>query len=1123
MKLLSILIFAGSMALSASTYSQKTKIDLQFENTSLTEILNSIEKSSEFIFIYNGKIVNSDLKRSISVKGETIEKVLNLLFQGVDVTYRIDDRQVFLYKKEELNNQELINGVIKGDQVTKKGIYGTVKDSKGLPLPGVTVVVKGTTIGTITDIEGQFRLSVPIDAKTIVFSFIGMKTQEIPLAGKTTFSLVLEEEIVGMEEVVVVGYGIQKKESVVGAISQVNNAPLMKSGSSNITNAIAGKLSGVLTMQKTGEPGANDATILIRGISSWNGSSPLVLVDGVERDFNALDPDEINTISVLKDASATAVYGAKGANGVIIVTTKRGKFGKPQLDFSASYGLQKATMVPDHISSFTTMSMLNVAKMNDGQFQSLTPQGILEEYRNPSTPLNSLRYPDVNYFDLLTRTFAPTTNANFNVTGGTNFVKYFCSLGYYSEGDFFKGKKEGFYDLGYNYKRFNYRTNVDFQLTKSATLSFNLGGETGIKNSRWNSWRTLNASSVALFPAYFPAWVLEQVPDPDYPNDKGIRLASALGDFNGNPYTSLNTGQFNRYIDSKLFTDLIFVQKLDFVTKGLSFTSKAALSTYYQNNILSASQTYPEYQLNYDDIGKPGVNPWIRAGQGNEYYQMAPLAIGVGGLQGNYYRDLYYEFGFNYANTFGKHSITGLALMNRSQKNNGTEFAYYDEALVGRATYNFSNKYLFEVNVGYTGSEQFAPGNRFGVFPSGAIGWVVSEEKFFKDAIPWVNKLKLRYSDGLTGSDAAPSRWLYFGGFYSDSRNYLWEAAIANSTAQWEEAHKRNLGLELGLFKNVLSFNIDFFDEQRDKIMLSPRTVTMVVGNSFKALNLGKMKKHGFELEVEFNKTTPAKFNYWAKGIFGFNENRIVFMDDLPYPPDYTKNAGKPLNTPLNGVQLTGTGYFTSVNDIHNNPSPLSISNLNVGDYKYLDYMVDGNITSQDMHPIAGNVYPPFTFSFSSGLSYKKFEFNFMFYGNLGKYVVYSETFDTEFIRGSERVQTSFLDYWTPVNPTSNRATLHNNGGATQSNVGWSSIWVEDRTYRKADYLRLKEVYAGYNMSSKFLNRHLSGVSNLLFFATANNLWTLTNLIEGDPEGMEFKNGVYPQMTSIKFGVKVAF
>ncbi len=1012
----------------------------------------------------------------------------------------------------------------------QKTIKGTVTGDDKVPIPGASIVVKGTTQGTVTDFDGKFTLSIPVSTKSLIFSFVGLTPKEIQVGNGTVFNVTLSESTIGIDEVVVVGYGTQKKESVVGAISQVGNATLMRSGTSNITNAIAGKLSGVLTIQQTGEPGNDDSEVIIRGVSSWNGSAPLTLVDGVERDYKDLDPAEINTVSVLKDASATAVFGAKGANGVIIVTTKRGSLGKPQMSFAGSYGIEMATRIPDFIDSYTTMSMLNVARMNGQQFSELLPQTTLDQYRNPSTPLNALRYPNVDWFGELTQPYAPTANANFNVRGGTDFVKYFCSLGWFNQGDFFKSANSGYQDTRYKYNRFNYRANIDFTVTKSTTFSVNVGGEVGIKNQQADSpWRNLYSTSPARFPAYFPAWVIEQVPDLDYPNAAGIRQAASFGEFTGNPYNTLNSGSFNQYLDSKLFTDLILDQKLEGIIPGLSFKGKVSFSTYYRNRSLYASYSVPQYLLDYSKIGLPGVNPWNRNGQGNEVYNQAPLDINVGGLEGDYYRDLYYEMGFNYSKSFGKHSVSGLALLNRQQKNSGTDFAYYNEALVGRATYDFSHKYLLELNVGYTGSERFAPENRFGFFPSGAIGWLVSEESFFKSALPWMNKLKLRYSDGLVGSDYASSRWLYKSD-YTTSGSYILEDKGANVNAQWEQARKRDLGFEIGIFKSMFNLSVDLFDEYRDKMLLSPRGVTMLVGNSFKDLNLGSIKKQGFEVELEFNKTTSSQLNYFVKGLFGFNENRIIFKDDPIYAPDYTKNAGKPVDAQLSGVVLTGTGYYTSVNDIHNNPSPIALEKLNVGDYKFLDYTADGTISSVDKYPLAGSQYPPITYSVSAGFDYKGFDFNFLFQGNAGKYVVYNQTYEAEFIKGDYRVHSSQLDYWSPDMQNVNHSTLHYSGGNSADILFWGGgeansgydIMVENRFWRNANYIRLKEIYAGYTFNSATL-KHYAGISRVKVYATANNLITFTKLIEGDPERKDFQQGFYPQMSRFTVGVNFDF
>jgi hypothetical protein len=381
----------------------------------------------------------------------------------------------------------------------------------------------------------------------------------------------------------------------------------------------------------------------------------------------------------------------------------------------------------------------------------------------------------------------------------------------------------------------------------------------------------------------------------------------------------------------------------------------------------------------------------------------------------------------------------------------------------------------------------------------------------------------------LVGSDQASSRWLYTS-LYSISSSYIYEDKVANLNAQWEQARKRDLGLEISFFKNLLTFNIDFFDEYRDKMLLTPQSATVFVGNTVKDLNLGILKKHGFEVETEFNKTIGNNLNFFIRGMFGFNENRIIYKDDLPYAPEYTKSAGKPLGAQLNGIVLSGNGYFTTVDDIHISNSPISIDQEVIGDYKFIDYNRDGQITLLDKYPIKGSAYPPITWSLSSGFTYKGFDFNFMFMGNVGKYVDYNQMWEVDFIKGERRVHESALNYWRPDNQDVNHSTLHYPSTSVSNILGWAGGYadagylgfIEDRFWRNADYIRLKEVYAGYTFGSDYLKRVL-GISDLNVYVTGNNLWTLTKLIEGDPERKDFEQGFYPQMTSLKFGVKFSF
>ena len=572
-------------------------------------------------------------------------------------------------------------------------------------------------------------------------------------------------------------------------------------------------------------------------------------------------------------------------------------------------------------------------------------------------------------------------------------------------------------------------------------------------------------------------------------------------------------------------------QKLDFIVKGLSLKAKVAFSTYYNTRTLYADYTLPEYKINWADVGKPGVNPWYRNSQAGYYkFNVNPLDINVGGMESGYYRDLYYEASLNYAGTFGEHNITALALFNRQKKEYEADFPYKNEALVGRATYDYSHKYLVEVNIGYTGSERFAPGKKFGFFPSGAFGWVVSEEQFFKDALPSVSKLKLRYSDGKVGSDNASARWLFQSNYYTDPRGYIKEDPAANPVAQWEEARKKDFGIEVGLLKNDLTINLDLFDEYRTNMLLTPK-IPMTVGNSFKDQNLGSMKKHGFDFEINYNKQLTTDLSFYLKTIFGFNENRIEYKDDPKYAPEYAKEQGKPLGAQITGAQLIGSGYFTSIDDIHTSTAPIPVNSLNVGDYKFLDYYADGKISIQDRYPIPGSMYPPITYSFGGGFSYKNFDFSFNLQGNQGKYVAFNQAYEIEFPNGNYRIHASQLDYWTPTNPGANHSTIHFVGDANLPNLVWgggSSYYggyetaIQDRMWRKADYIRLKELYLGYNMKPEFLKRVI-GVTSLTTYITGTNLWTLTNLIEGDPERKDFTQGFYPQLSSVKFGLKIGF
>ena len=1010
---------------------------------------------------------------------------------------------------------------------------GRVVDTNGIAIAGAAVTVKGGSAGgTISDAQGAFTLRVR-KGDVLHVSFLGFQAREIAVTDASPLTIRLAEETHQVEDVVVVGYGVQKKESVLGAISQVNNEQLVNSGTTNITNAIAGKLSGVTTIQTGGQPGNNDANIFIRGVSSWNGSTPLVLVDGVERSFADIDPNEVASLSVLKDASATAVFGAKGANGVIIVTTRTGSTGKPKMNISLSYGLDFPTMIPDHIGSAQTAELLNVALKNAQSYGSMIPRSEIEEYARPSSRINSIRYPDNDWFDIAMRRCAQTINANYNVSGGSQRVKYFLSLGYSHEGSIFKDFSE-WSNANFRYDRINYRSNLDFDVTRSTKLSVKVGGVLGIKDTPTDKtvsgmFNMMYSASPMMYPAYYPAWVLEEIPDTDYPDASGGRLSSPRTAYFGNIRTSLSTGEFEQTTDNKLYTDINFEQKLDFITKGLSVKANVSLSTYYSRISQTATNSNPTFYIDWNRYDAGDGNPWIYSAASEHVYENTPYAVTRGAMQNNYYVTFYWEGALNYNRTFGDHSVTALALFNQRENIKGTAFPYHSQGVVGRVTYDYKHKYLFECNLGYTGSEQFSPENRYGFFPSVAIGWVPSQERFWKEAMPWWSKLKIRYSDGLVGSDSG-SRWLYFSDYVKGGDSYIYEGAAANAVAQWEEARKRDLGIEMGWLNNRLTLNLDLFDEKRTNMLVKPN-VTMLVGTSYKEVNRGSMKKHGIDIELGWADKTPTGFGYNLTAMVSLNENRITNYEDAPYAPEYQKTAGKPYRGQTDGVSIVDSGYFESIDDIHNYPAYTTDWNfVNVGAYKYLDYSADGRLSVEDLHAIAGSQYPPVVCSFRAGFDYKGFEFSMLWYANLGKWVEYNKSWEIEFNKGDYRITHSQLDYWRPDNRDANHATLVYGGMSGHPMYMWAGgsgdagakMMLEGRTWRKADYLSLREVYLAYTFNAKRLRQKV-GFRSLSLYLTANNLLTFTPLIEGDPASTTFTTGFYPQMTSLKLGVKIGF
>ena len=1008
-------------------------------------------------------------------------------------------------------------------------IKGSVIDEDSKTVKGVADLVKGHPEfgGTMTDEKGGSVFNVPSDA-TVQFSCIGYKPVEMSVARNLDWMITMVEESVALEGTVVVGYGVQRKESVVGAITQVKAEDLEKTGTSDITSALAGKVSGLLVYSQNGAPGQSDATLILRGLSSWNGSAPLVMVDGIERSMNMLSPTDIASVSVLKDASATAVYGAKGANGVILVTTKTGSKGAPKFSINVEQGLNSPMWTPEHVGAGTVTRMANIAYKNTQSFGSQFSDEVIKKYEDQSDPI---RYPDVHWYDLLQKQFATSTNADFSVSGGSDRVRYYLGVSYVHEGSIIKEIYPG---TNFASDRINYRMNLDWDVTKSTLLSFKVGGVTNmVKNlasHSGSSWlfSTIYQSPTITFPAYYPADVLKQYPDPNYPDADSDRVGANQGSKYENPYSALSDPDYVKNVNYRLFTDLILTQKLDFITVGLSATAKFGMTSAYARVSQEASTNFAKWNINWEAYDAGNTDIWeIQDNKSNYVWNDKPFSITQNNSPSGVSFITYLEGSLNYSRKFSrKHNVSALALYNQRQYNSGASFPKRTQSFVGRVTYDYKGKYLFESNIGVTGSEQFSPDYRYGVFPSAAVGYIVSKEKFWKRAMPWWSTMKIRYSNGWVGSDASGSNWLYYSSWKQTS-GYYQEEAAANVTARWETAHKQDLGFEMGFLKNKLTVNVDLYDEKRND-MLMPPVVTAFVGVAYKDVNAGALKKHGFEVEANWRNTTSGGFTYSFGGMIGLSENRITKYGDAPYAPEYQKYAGTPLQSARTGDQLIDDKFFGSIDEIHGYPNyATEWTNVVPGVYKFLDYVPDGKISQQDLHVLRGSTYAPGVYSFNVGGTYKGLTFKVLCTGTMGKYINYKRVNIVPFYAGAYVIHDSHLNYWTPTNRDSDIPALSFSdemyawGGGTSTYPGYN-LAIPDFTWKRSDYMTVKEVMVQYRFSGPNIKRIL-GVKHLAVGLVCNNLWTFSNIKDTDPQRLTTAANSYPTMRMLKLNVNLAF
>ncbi len=1012
---------------------------------------------------------------------------------------------------------------------TNSLVSGVVVDESGNAVIAATVVLRDNPgVGTVTDMSGAFSISVP-SGSTLVVSYLGMTPQEIAVGTRTHLSVTLASDTQAIEEVVVVGYGQQKKVSSVGSIATTKGDDLLSTGGvSSVSGALQGQMAGVVAVNSTGKPGSETADIYIRGKSSTSDNTPLCLVDGVERDIDDIDMNEVESVSVLKDASATAVYGVKGANGVILVTTKRGTNSRPQIGFSSSVGFKQPTTSYDFSDYVTSMEAYNQAQVNDGNWGSLISQATIDAWSNAYATGNYGAYndifPEVNWSDAMTKDFGVSHNYNLNVRGGTERMSYFASLGYLFDGDIYVTEKQEEYDPRYYYKRYNWRTNFDYKLSKSTKISFNIAGSLGYQNQPGYA----NGDGT-LFNNVFTS------ENNTYPIMYSNGVYGTGANDTGNVVAMLNgTGQ-RTYKTFKGMYDLSIKQDLDFITKGLSASAKVSYNSTAKNESaitvdrLLESRTYDYENPTVDQYGNITYNTLTVNRLPEDYPLIGDLpATSSYNAYSSSSRQLYYEASISYAREFGEHDVTALGLFNRRIEQSNVAFPSYEEDWVGRVTYGYKDKYLTEVNAAYTGSEKFAPGRRFGFFPSFSVGWRPTEEAFMHNIRDkWLSNMKIRYSWGKVGSDNGAARFNYIQEFSSSSNvsfgattnnttsTIYTEGTLANEAATWEESIKQNLGLEMTICKKLF-LTLDLYDEYRTGILSTLTNFAPWIGIGLPSDNIGITKNHGLEFEATWRDRIGKDFNYNVTFNVGASENRIIYNDDALDADWYTKDEGKSIG--YNTAYIT-SGNYSIVDDIYNSPisgiSGVTTEMLVPGDLMYYDYNCDGQISTLDLVPSQYNDYPVTTYSLTFGFNWRNFGFSAMFYAATGVYKDNIQYLLYDFPANYVKTQTDVVNTWSYNDAQSTeiiRPSLH-------LASGWNKL-TSNYNYTDHSYLRLKNLEVSYVLPKSWTSK--VSISRCQVYANGSNLLTWQrNDSQRDPETSS--HSVYPMVKRYNLGVRITF
>lgn len=1108
-------------------------LTVNLEDKNLEDVFLLINEKTDFNFHYNTRVASRLKVRDVEMKDVSLGDLLRHLSKETGLNFKRIDETIHV-EKAAGSVIRTPDKVLPQQGQTVSGRVVEKDNNEGLP--GVNVIVKGTATGTVTDANGNYRIEVPSRESVLVFSSIGFVTQEITVGGQTTIDISMSADIVTLNEIVVIGYGEQKKETVVGAVTQTSGTVLQRTGGvSNVGAALTGNLPGVITSASTGMPGEENPQILIRGQSSWNNSNPLILVDGVERPefFNTMDINSIESISVLKDASATAVFGSRGANGVIIITTKRGREGKAEITASVNSTMKFVSQLPGKKDAYDAMRLRNMAieyelSENPISWGDMIPQEVIDKYRNPADLEEAERYPNIDWQKALFKDYAMAYNANIGIRGGTETVKYFANIDYQNEGDLFRdfNNNRG-YDAGYDYNRLNFRSNLDFQLTSTTKLQTNLGGSYGVRKSPWGGgndypfWiAAYNNSPDAFVPRYSDGtWGYHN------PNGQAALNSIRILSLSGVEYTTT----------TRISTNFVLDQKLDMLIKGLSLKGTVAVDN-----------TFIEADRGINDLYNAFQQKWIDPETGQVFYEEAfdpntrfdfydqgaswdPTGGTISDIDGDL-RRIFYQAQLNYATTLAdKHNIGLMGLLSRQEDAMGSQIPKYREDWVFRTTYNFNNKYLVEYNGAYNGSEQFGPGYRFAFFSSGGLGWTISEENFMK-SFSFIDLLKLRGSYGEVGSDNVTGndrflfqdQWAYGNssklglvGWRSESSPYTWyrQPNVGNPSVRWETVYKYNAGVDFGFFNGLAEGSFDLFRDNRiDVLMGDDRSIPGYAGFDPPKANLGRVQTQGFEIALNLKHTLNNGINLWVNFAMTRAKDEVMFRDDPELLNAYQKQEGYQLGQARTHIS---NGYYNTWDELYASTTHNTNNTTKIpGNYHIIDFNGDGIIDNLDSAPFGYSGVPQNTFNTSIGFEWKGLSFFVQFYGvnNVTRQVVFTS------LAGQMNRAYEEGSYWSKDNTNPDTPMPR-----------WLSLTADynygSRYFYDGSYLRLKNTEIAYRFNTGWVNK--AGLQSLRVYLNGNNLllWTkMPDDRESNFAGTGWASqGAYPTVKRVNLGLNLTF